>query len=810
MDEKQNVVEKRIKPGIIRRRAKAEKVAEVAPEAAPAESSVAPPAEDTARVPKEPAVVKRTKAVPAEPAPPSEEMPAAVEAAPAETTLPKATVATEPAPKPEVKKIDIKGPRALPEGPPVGTIIELPKKKLGAEEVEAAPAAPPSIEELAEEAEKKKAKKGVKKAKVVSDELDLEGFGRIGHVSQIARMGVHPVADRVFQPTRTGKRRRSKLRREGHKTQLTMPKASKRIIKMGETITVGDLGQQLGVRSNELVKKLMDMGTMVTVNQTIDFDTATVLAQDYQWEVKRTGFEEDKALATEEDKTEDLQPRAPVVTVMGHVDHGKTSLLDAIRATQVAQGEAGGITQHIGSYRIKLGDGKEITFLDTPGHEAFTQMRARGASVTDVVVLVVAGDDGVMPQTVEAINHAKAAEVPIIVAVNKMDKPEAKPDVVKRQLSEHGVLSEDWGGEVLFVNVSAKTKMGIDKLLESIFLQSEILELRANPNKMAKGVIVEARLDKGRGPVATALVQEGTLRTGDIVVAGSTMGKVRAMVNDRGEEIREAPPSYPVEILGLEDVPAASDPFQVLDDERSARQVVDHRQQKMRAEKMGGPGKMSLEDLFSKMQAGEVKELGVVLKADVQGSVEALQDALAKLPSDKVKIRVLHAAAGGITESDVNLANASNGIIIGFNVRPDTKALDLAGQEGVEIKVYKVIYEVLDDVKKAMEGLLEPLYKEEYLGRAEVRQVFPVSKVGNVAGCKVVDGKILNSGQVRLLRDNVIVYEGKLSSLKRFKDDAKEVLQGFECGMGIEGFNDIKEGDVIECFRMEAIKQKIE
>lgn len=804
MEDKQNVVEKRIKPGIIRRRAKQEKAAE-APEAV-GEVPATAPSEAIAAVAPAPGEAIQAKS-PAESAATPEASPAIVET---KLVEPQAPVKAAEAPKVEAKKGEVKGPRELPEGPPVGTIIEL-KKKPGTEEAEeAGPAAPAKIEDLAEDAEKKKVKKAAKKTKPLPDELDLEGFGRIGHVSQIARMGVHPVADRVFQPTRTGKRRRSKIRREGHKTTLTMPKASKRVVKMADTITVHDLGQQLGVRSGELLKKLMDMGSMVTLNQAIDFDTVTLLAHEYQWEVKRTGFEENKALATEEDQAEDLKPRAPVVTVMGHVDHGKTSLLDAIRSTQVAEGEAGGITQHIGSYRIKLSDGKEITFLDTPGHEAFTQMRARGASVTDVVVLVVAADDGVMPQTIEAINHAKAAEVPMIVAVNKMDKPDAKPDQVKRQLSEHGVLAEDWGGEVLFVQVSAKTKMGVDKLLESVFLQSEILELKANPNKMAKGVIVEARLDKGRGPVATALVQEGTLRVGDILVAGSTMGKVRAMVNDRGEEIREALPSYPVEILGLEAVPAASDPFQVLDDERSARQVVDHRQQKIRAEKMGGPGKMSLEDLFSKMQAGEVKELGVVLKADVQGSVEALQDSLAKLPADKVKIRILHAAAGGITESDVHLANASNGIIIGFNVRPDTKALELAAQEGVEIKVYKVIYEVLDDVKKAMEGLLEPTYKEEYLGRAEVRQVFTVSKIGNVAGCKVVDGKIINSGQVRLLRDNVIVYEGKLSSLKRFKDDAKEVLQGFECGMGIEGFNDIKEGDVIECFRMEAIKQKIE
>lgn len=817
MEEKQNVVEKRIKPGVIRRRARKEKPQEkeasekaAAPKKEVAETEAAPTA--TAKKASEKSEVRETAAKKATTKKAPKKTEVVKKTAAEKTTAAKEPSGEEVSPPPKEKAKEVQGPRSLPEGPPVGTIIELPhmkKEEAGAKPavlVEEAKGAAP--EETGEE--DLKARKSVKKAKTQRDELNIEGYGRVSNVSQIARLQGRAQADRVFQPTRTGKRRRAKGRREGKKTAVTIPKASKRVVKMGETIVISDLAQQLGVRGKEIIKKLMDMGTMVTLNQAIDFDTASVVAQDYDWEVKRTGFEEEKVLEVSKDKPEDLQPRAPVVTVMGHVDHGKTSLLDAIRETQVAEGEAGGITQHIGSYRIHLGKGKDITFLDTPGHEAFTAMRARGAAVTDLVILVVAADDGVMPQTIEAINHAKAAEVPIIVAVNKIDKPDANPDNVKRQLSEQGLLAEDWGGDVLFANVSAKSKEGIEQLLEMVFLQAEMAELKANPNKLAKGVIVEARLDKGRGPVATALVHEGTLRVGDSIVAGTSFGKVRAMINDRGENLTEAGPSWPVEILGLESVPEASDPFQAVADEKDARQVVDHRQIKARDEKLSAAGKMSLEDLFTKMEAGEVKELGVILKADVQGSIEALLGALEKIPSEKVKIRALHSAVGGITESDVNLASASNGIIIGFNVRPDTKARELAEKEGVEIKVYKVIYDVVEDVKKAMEGLLEPTIQEEYLGRAEVLQTFTVSKVGTVAGCKVVDGVIVRNAGVRLLRDDVIVHEGKLNSLKRFKDDAKEVQKGFECGMGIEGYNDIKEGDVIECFKVKEIKTKLE
>ncbi len=804
MENKQNIVEKRIKPGVIRRRAKAE---EVAPE------KVSKAAESTK-------VEGETKAETVKKKRARKSAPAEKTAAAAEQAAPVPQAAGEVAPAgPEADK-KVAGPKELPEGPPVGTIIELPhmKKKSAEGSLVAAPGEAakvsdkiePPVEE--EEDLKVRLKKPVKKQKIAEDEMDfgIEGIGRVSTLSQIARLSAKNVAaDRVFQPTRTGKKRRAKPR-GGKKTAITTPKAAKRVIKMEEAIVVSDLAQQLGVKGSEIIKKLVDLGNMATLNQTIDFDTATLLAQGYHYEVKRVGFEEEKVLKVQDDQPENLKPRAPVVTVMGHVDHGKTSLLDAIRSANVVEGEAGGITQHIGSYMISLGDGRKVTFLDTPGHEAFTAMRARGAAVTDIVILVVAADDGVMPQTIEAINHAKAAGVPIIVAVNKMDKPEANPDQVKRQLSEQGLLAEDWGGEVLFTNLSAKTKQGIDTLLENIFLQSEMLDLRANPDKPAKGIIIEARLDKGRGPVATALVQEGTLRVGDYVVSGNQSGKIRALTNDRGEFVESAGPGVPVEILGLDGVPQASDSLQALTDEKAAREVVEHRQDKARGEKLAVSSSMSLEELFSKMQAGEVKELPLVVKGDVQGSVEAILNSLEKLPTDKVKIRVLHSGAGGITESDIRLAQASQGIVIGFGVRPDTQALEISEKENVEIKVYKVIYDLVDDIKKAMEGLLEPTLVEKYLGRAEVQQVFTISKVGAVAGCKVVDGKIRSNANVRLLRDSVIVHEGKLSSLKRFKDNAKEVATGQECGMGIEGYNDIKEGDVIECFQVDRIKTKLE
>jgi len=821
MENKQGVVEKRIKPGIIRRRAKATE-AEVPPKEEAAAAAEAPVEAVEAEAPVlEAAPVEPVEVAPVE----AEEAPVpVVEAKSPEAAAPapaaKAPVSKKAEAKPESKgEPKVVGPRALPEGPPVGTIIQLPHMKRKPEAGAATPAGLRGPREEGEpltpseeEGKGLKVKKGAKKGgtgKLEEDELGIEGIGRVSTLSQIARISTHNTAERVFQPARSVKRRKTKSRIVAKKTETTLPKAIKRIVRMGDTIAVSDLAQQLGVKGAELVKKLMGMGTMATLNQPVDFETATILAQDYQWEVKKTGFEEENFLKTDEDKPDTLVTRAPVVTVMGHVDHGKTSLLDAIRSTQVAEGEAGGITQHIGAYRVRLKGDRELTFLDTPGHEAFTSMRARGASVTDIVVLVVAADDGVMPQTIEAIHHAKAAEVPIIVAVNKVDKPEAQPDNVKRQLAEQGLLAEDWGGDTLFVHVSAKTRKGIDELLESIFLQTEMLELKANPDKLAKGVIIEARLEKGRGPVVTALIQEGTLRLGDMVVAGSYFGKVRALVNDRGGNIEAAGPGMPVEVLGLDGVPQASDLLQALKDEKAARQIAEHRQMKAREQKITAPSKMSLEDLFTKLKSGEAKELALILKADVQGSVEAVQASLEKLSNEQVRVRVIHSGVGGITESDVMLASASNAVIIGFNVRPDTKAREIAEQEGVEIQVYQIIYNAVEDVKKAMEGLLEPTIKEKYLGRAEVREVFNISKVGNVAGCYVIDGKLQRNSNIRLLRDSVIIHEGKLSSLKRFKDDAREVEKGYECGLGIEGYNDIKPGDLIECYLLETVKTKL-
>ena len=570
---------------------------------------------------------------------------------------------------------------------------------------------------------------------------------------------------------------------------------------MTKNISAGDLAKAMGIKSAEIIKKLMALGTMATVNQMLDFETATVIAGDYKFEVRDVGFNENKVFNTLDQKTTDegLIPRAPVVTIMGHVDHGKTSLLDAIRKSKVAEGEAGGITQHIGAYTVALPKGK-ITFLDTPGHEAFTTMRARGASVTDIVVLVVAADDGMMPQTVESIHHAKAAGVPIVVAVNKIDKPGADPEKIKRQLSEKELIPEEWGGQTLVCMVSAKTKQGIDELLETILLQAEVLELRADPKASPKGIVVEAKLDRNRGPLATILVQQGTLRMGDIIVAGMASGKIRAMTNYLGKNIEEAGPSTAVEIMGLDSVPVASDVFRVVPDEKMASEIVENRRAQKREEEMAKKTKVSLEDFFAQSAATEVKVLNVILKTDVHGSLEAIKDSLLKLSTEKVKINLIHTGVGGITESDVLLASASGAVVMGFNVRPETKAIGVAQGEGVDIKLYKIIYEMMEDVKLAMKGMLAPKKIEKYLGRAEVRQTFTVSKVGNVAGCHVVDGKLTRSANLRLLRDNVVVFEGKVSTLKRFKDDAREVTQGLECGVGIEGYNDIKPGDLIEAF----------
>jgi translation initiation factor IF-2 len=598
------------------------------------------------------------------------------------------------------------------------------------------------------------------------------------------------------------------LKTTAKKTEVTVPKAIKRIIRIAEVITVADLAKRMGVKGGELIKKLMDMGVLVNINQVIDADVASLVSGEFGYEVEKVSLERQELLERKEDLPEQLIPRPPVVTIMGHVDHGKTMLLDAIRKTNVVSGEAGGITQHIGAYDVQLDNG-HVVFIDTPGHEAFTAMRARGAQVTDVVVLVVAADDGVMPQTKEAIDHARAAKVPIVAAINKIDKPNANPDKVKKDLADYGLVPEQWGGNTLFAEVSAKQKAGIKELLESILLQAEVLELKANPDKPARGIIIEAKLDKGRGPVATVLVQEGTLKAGDVFVAGSHYGRVRAMLNDKGQKMEGARPSVPVEVVGFTDVPEAGDPFIVVSEERMAKQISLYRQEKIREKELSKLSKVSLEELYDKIKKGEIKELNVIIKADVQGSIEAVKEALKKISTDAVKVNLIHDAVGGITETDVNLAAASNAIIIGFNVRPGPKAQSLAEQEQVDLRTYSIIYDAIDDVRKALEGLLEPTYKEHVLGRAQVIQVFNIRKVGTVAGSVILDGKVVRGSHARILRDNVVIYDSRIASLRRFKDDMKECTQGLECGIGVENFNDVKLGDIIESYEMEEVQPRL-
>jgi len=616
----------------------------------------------------------------------------------------------------------------------------------------------------------------------------------------------------VFEPGRAGhkKKRGGKHSKQGKQTVVTVSKAIKRVVRISDSITVGELAKRMGVKANELIAELMRQGSMVTINHPLDFESAAILASEFNHEVENVAFDEETILEIEpakevEDKAEDLETRPPIVTIMGHVDHGKTSLLDAIRKANVTKGEAGGITQHIGAYDVELED-KKITFLDTPGHEAFTAMRARGAGVTDIVILVVAADDGVMPQTKEAINHSKAAGVPLIIAVNKIDKPDANPERVKQELTEFELVPEEWGGDTIFVEVSAKQQTNLDTLLEMVLLQAEVLELQANPNKRAKGSIVEARLDKGRGPIATVLVQDGTLKIGDAIVAGLHFGKVRSMTTATGSQVKEAGPAFPVEVTGLGGVPNAGDSFHAVESEKAAKDVSQHRQSKQRERDLSKSSKVSLEQLFEKMQEGVVEELSVIVKADVQGSVEAVRDALEKLSTDACRLNVIHTGVGGISESDITLATASNAIVLGFNVRPETKAKTLAEVEKVDIRLYSVIYDAVNDIRNAMEGLLAPTLEEKELGRVEVRDTFHVSRIGTIAGCYVVDGKIIRNAQTRLVRDSVVIWQGKLSSLKRFKDDVKEVGNGYECGIGLENYNDIKVGDIIEVFEIKEVK----
>ena len=710
--------------------------------------------------------------------------------------LPEALPATlvEPETKPEPARREPPVPAAKP-----------------VQEVRIAKPVIPPVEETTEAALKEKDKKKKKTPKEIEDELEERKLPKkkVGFKKKevVESADLYTEGERQRKMGKKGKQQ--KAAPQPQKTLITTPKAIKRRIKVDDTIILSELAKRMGVKASELIVKLMGLGVMATVNQAIDYDTAVLVATEFGYEVERAAFEEESLIHTEDIDPSKLMPRPPVVTIMGHVDHGKTSLLDVIRKTRVTEAEAGGITQHIGAYHVETERG-QIVFLDTPGHEAFTAMRSRGAGITDIVVLVVAADDGVMPQTIEAINHSKAANVPIIVAVNKIDKPGADPDRVQRGLADVGLIPEQWGGDTIFVKVSAKTKQGIDDLLDMILLQAEVLDLKADPNRLAFGHVIEAKLDAGRGPVATVLVQQGTLKTGDPVVCGVHYGKVRALLDDRGRPVDSAGPSMPVEVIGLSGVPVAGDEIIALADEKDARNVSMHRLQKQRAKELAKTNRVSLDKLFEKMKEGEVKDLNLILKADVQGSIEALTEALLKLSNEEVNIRIVHSGTGAITESDISLATVSNAIILGFNVRPSAKIQALASEEHVDMRFYNVIYNLIKDVKDAIVGMMKSTFEERILGRAEVREVFNIPKVGAIAGCYVQDGKIQRGKSIRVVRDGIVVYEGKISSLKRYKDDAKEVLAGYECGVGIENFNDIKHNDMLECFYLEELKPEIE
>ena len=603
-------------------------------------------------------------------------------------------------------------------------------------------------------------------------------------------------------------KRRQEERNRMQKLQLEIAKKQQLKVEIPDEISVGELASRMKKTASEVIKQLFKLGVFASVSDVIDYDTAALVAMELGCKVEKEVIVtvEERLIDDHEDKPEDLQPRAPVVVVMGHVDHGKTSLLDYIRHANVVSGEAGGITQHIGAYTVEI-NGSPITFLDTPGHEAFTSMRARGAMVTDIAILVVAADDGIMPQTIESINHAKAANIPVVVAINKMDTVGANPDRIKQQLTEYDLVPEEWGGDTIVCPISAKTGMGIDNLLENLVVLAEVQELKANPNRAAKGTVIEARLDKGRGPIMTVLVQNGTLKAGDIIIAGTAVGRVRTMINDKGQRVTVAGPSTPVEISGLSEVPSAGDVFNAVADERMARELAEERRVQQMNNSMGGTKKVSLEDIFSQIKSGEMKTLNIIVKADVQGSAEAVKSSLEKISNDEVRVKVIHSAVGAINESDVMLAATSGAIIVGFNVRPDNAARDSATRSNVDMRMYRVIYDCINEIEAAMKGMLAPQFKEVIIGHAEVRETYKVSKVGTVCGCYCTDGKIQRGCEVRVLRDNIVIHEGELASLRRFKDDVKEVASGYECGMQVEKFNDIKIGDVIECFVMEQINR---
>jgi len=847
-----DVIVKRVKPTVIRRRRKEVKPEPIHVETIPEpETSAEPEIEipmDVEQAPVQDIQAPETVEVPIHP--PEEEM---VTGKTAE--VPSEKPVLEPEKTSEVEAVEIKaevsdisepvvepaeGP-AEPEKPMVVTPLpRQPRAKRGAGSepakiIKPAPAAAPPAPEpevkKAKTPEKERPKRGPKiKAEVVKPPTP-EVPGEKKKWKKKAEAA--PTEDRKFlkkkisfrrkeivegaalyaadHPPKKGRKGGAKgkqLPTAGEKPMITTPKAIKRRIKIDDTIVLSELAKRMGIKAGEMIKKLMGLGVMATVNQTIDFETATLVASEFDYEAEKAAFEEESIIHYEQDDPNMLIERPPVVTIMGHVDHGKTSLLDVIRKTRITDDEAGGITQHIGAYYVSTGKG-QVAFLDTPGHEAFTAMRARGAEVTDLVVLVVAADDGVMPQTIEAINHSKASGVPIIVAINKIDKANAEPERVQRELAEVGLIPEDWGGDTIFVTVSAKQNQGIDELLEMILLQAELMELKANPDKMARGHVIEAQLDSGRGAVATVLVQEGTLHVGDPVVCGVHHGKIRAMRNDRGTQVTSAGPSIPVEIIGISGVPLAGDEFMALTDEKDAKQVSAYRIQKQRAQDLAKTSRMSLEKLYEQMQKGEVKDLNLIIKADVHGSIEALRDSLTKLSNEEVNIHIVHSGTGTITESDISLAAVSDAIIIGFNVRPSAKVQALAHDEHVDIRYYNIIYNAIQDVKDAIVGMMASTFKEQLLGRAEVRQVFHVPKIGAIAGSYVTEGKIERGRMARLVRDGIVCFDGKIGSLRRFKDDVKEVQTGFECGIGIENFNDVKQNDIIECYFMEEIKPEL-
>jgi translation initiation factor IF-2 len=811
----QLIVEKRVRRGVIRRRRKVVK-AEPPPE--PVEAEITPE-------PLPPAEMQLEEIAPTE-RPLEEELPTVEDGKPKPEI--EAKVAEEAKPEKKVKKKveekerKIKKPRRRAKKEPAAKIIKLPERV-----TEVAPEEEVKPEEKTEplavdpvlpvakpepEPERKPAKAKKKKGKRTRAEEEEDRLARRKLPSRRKEViSGEDLYERRAVPGRPMKGRKvaRAVAKDLKKTEITVPKAVKRRLRLDEAITVGNLAKRMGIKATEVIRKLMELGLMATLNQAIDFDTAALVAAEFNYETEKTGFEETEIIQATTDRKEDLKPRPPVVTIMGHVDHGKTSLLDAIRETKVTEREAGGITQHIGAYNVSL-EGGQVVFLDTPGHEAFTAMRARGARVTDLVVLVVAADDGVMQQTVEAINHAQAADIPILVAINKIDKDNANPDKVKRELAERGLNPEEWGGETTMVEVSAKKKIGLDELLELILLQAELMELKANPDKKSRGRVIEARLDIGKGPLATVLVQEGTLRAGDPFVCGTFHGRVRAMLDDLGRKVEQAEPSMPVEVHGISGVPQAGDELVVVDDERQARQVAGHRQLKLREAELSRATKVTLDNLFARIKEGQTKELKMVLKADVQGSVEAIIDSLNKLSTEEIKVNVIHSAAGAVSETDIMLASASDAIVIGFSVRAPQKVQELAEAEKVDLRFYDVIYQLVADVKDAMEGMLEPIYKEHFMGSAEVLKTFTISRVGTVAGSMVNEGRVEMGAKIRVLRDNVVINDSKIASLRRYKDEVKEVKAGQDCGIIIEKFNDVKIGDILETYTIEEIRPVLE